>query len=154
MSSGYTIEPELVVHRLCMAAINYANAGNSDSAKACLAKATLHLHEVPEAKPELFESYSDVAKAIKDDYLFEAFTEALLEQRPDDHSRRFALAFHYSNKGNQDIAYYHYSILVNRQPNDGNWNNYGVTSDNLHLPIASVRAYRVIPQKLGYGRLR
>ncbi len=149
-SVGLASAAEDKVYGLCTAARDYAAAGSADKAGACLVSAASFLPGAPNAMTEILEASSDVAKVLKDDDLFEAYTEALLEVRPDDDTRRFNLGFLYAERGEHDLAYYHYRVLAKDGPDafEGNWNNLGVAAGNLQLPATEVRAYRR-SEKLG-----
>jgi len=148
-SASLTDEAALKGRRLCRAAVGYASAGHAHKAQECLSLASSLELEGSEHRQTVFAACADVARITKSDSAFEAFSEALLEQRPDDHGRRSALAWHYSEAGEHDLALYHYGILVNRSPDEGYWNNYGVAAANLKLPATSVRAYRDSQRKGG-----
>lgn len=74
-------------------------------------------------------------------FLFAAM-ERLLEQNPDDHSKRFELAYAYSDAGMADMAMYHYSRIPYGDRTEMAWNNLGVSYENQKLASKAVWAYR------------
>lgn len=71
-----------------------------------------------------------------------ASLERLVEESPDDHSKRFDLAYAYSAAGMEDMALYHYHRVPYFARHEGHWNNLGVSYENQRLPIKAVAAYR------------
>ncbi len=90
----------------------------------------------------ILSTISDIATTEGDDDNFIAFSEAVLVNNPDDHERRFALAYKYAELAEDDLALFHYLLLVNVNPTGTNWNNLGVAQQNLGLPSKAIRSYR------------
>jgi tetratricopeptide (TPR) repeat protein len=147
-SSLLTDELPLKVRRLCRAAVDYAQAGHYDTAQKCLSRASSIQSQDEATRQDVFAAYADSGKISTYHSVYEAFTEALLELRPDDNHRRAALGWHYIEEGQHDLALYHFGVVVARSPEEGHWNNYGVAAANLNLPATSVKAYRE-SQRLG-----
>jgi tetratricopeptide (TPR) repeat protein len=77
----------------------------------------------------------------EDDFGFSAM-ERLLEREPDNHSRRFELAYAYSEASMNDMALLHYSRIPYGARDDMAWNNLGVAYGNARLPVKSVDAFK------------
>src|SRR3546814_1575903 len=61
--------------------------------------------------------------------------EQLLELSPDDHSKRFDLAYAYAEAEMNDMALFHYHSVPPEARDYGTWNNLGVAYENQKLPI-------------------
>lgn len=91
---------------------------------------------------QFLKAERDLAKHRNDDEILIAAMEHLLELNPSDIETRFALAYKYSNIGQQELALMHY-LRIPYSSRDGNaWNNLGVCFDNFGMPISSIAAYR------------
>ena len=134
------IEDKIV--RLSLAALARAKNGEIDKVIQLNKKCISMVRELGHESPYLYASLADVANELGNTADYKAFTEALLEISPEEHYRRFSLAFKYSEDGEDNMALYHYQILSKRNPDSTNWNNLGVALNNLKLPALSVSAYR------------
>ncbi len=126
---------------LCLAALCYAKARDNESRERLLDQAA----ELGSGQPEetiILEALSDIAKAEADDDAYLALNEAIINRKPDDHSRRFATAYKYSELDRDDLALYHYRLLAPASPTWGNWNNLAVSQNTLELPARAVESYR------------
>ena len=78
-----------------------------------------------------------------------ASLERMLEERPDDHSTRFDLAYAYSEASMPDMALYHYLRIPYAERSDSTWNNLGVAYESQKLSAKSVSSYRSSIEKGG-----
>jgi len=84
----------------------------------------------------------DLSEFEKEDDIYLASSEALLDFHPDDVDMRFELAFKYSELNQEDLALYHYKKIQAGQRSDTIWNNIGVANSRLDLKSNAIRAYR------------
>src|SRR5258708_20762601 len=71
-----------------------------------------------------------------------ALMERIVEIDPDDHGTRFNVAYKHSERGNNDLALFHY-LKIPQPTRDGSaWNNLGVSFQHVGLPASAVGAYR------------
>ena len=141
-SAHLTDDPTKRLRRLCWSAEAFARAGHSDAARRVFTEVASYPEPSSAELASILAGLADVSKTLVDNDGYEALSEAYLELRPDDHSRRFGLAYHYSEGSQSDLAYYHYEILAKRSPSELGWNNLGVAAAQLLLPAASIHAYR------------
>lgn len=92
-------------------------------------------------------SIKSIAESSKDDELYIQALERMVQIRPDDFSTRFSLAFKHSEKGNVDLAFFHYNQIPVSQRSGATWNNLGVGFQNFSMPANAVRAYQESAQK-------
>jgi tetratricopeptide (TPR) repeat protein len=143
---------KIKITRLGQASLARAKSGELDKAN-ILNKQCISITHGPDREfGILYTSLADVAKESGNNDDYKAFTEALLELYPEDHYRRFSLAYKYAEDGEHDMALYHYRILSERNPDSTNWNNLGATLDNLKLPALSVSSYRQAEKMEGSGK--
>src|SRR3546814_19522689 len=67
--------------------------------------------------------------------------EQLLELSPDDHSKRFDLAYAYAEAEMNDMALFHYHSVPPEARDYGTWNNLGVAYENQKLTIKAIYSY-------------
>lgn len=105
------------------------------------------LSELREGLPEeeqylIYKYLSDTAKMIKDENLFTIFAEKALALNPSNDSLRFDLAYKYDDLEKNELALYHYKILINSNPTSANLNNIGVSYVKLEMPSNGVSFYK------------
>ena len=88
-----------------------------------------------------------LVELTKDDELLLATQERLITLDPDDADGRFAVAFRYSELGNEAMALFHYSRIPYRDRSDYAWNNLGVAFVQSKLPVNAIDAYREAEEK-------
>jgi hypothetical protein len=89
------------------------------------------------------EALAQISDTRKDTHSYLAFKEGAIAIRPDDQSGRSSLAYKYFDTGENDLALYHFRIVVNDKPEDSAaWNNLGVSASRLSLQSRAVEAYR------------
>lgn len=71
-----------------------------------------------------------------------AIQERLIEADPSDAELRFELAYNHSRRGSVELSYYHYTMIEASQRMPMAWNNLGVASGALGMPINSMRAFK------------
>ncbi len=130
------------IRMLCDAAVSLAKHGDKPGAFNTLDQAKDYISQIEVEGSRLLKAMSDVCKTFDEDDNFVAINEALLDQKPDDHERRFALALKYSELNENELAYYHYNILKDENPNEAVWNNLGVAASQLGLSYKSVKSYK------------
>lgn len=143
-SAAHVDDATIRLERLCSAAQAYVKAEEHASSNRVMNAAKSLALEVstPQADTSILKASAAIASASKQPNEFQAFTEAVLELNPEEHQDRFQLAYHYSEEGDHDLAYYHYEILSLRSPALSTWNNLGVAAAKLDLPARAISAYR------------
>lgn len=141
-SASITEDPEIKLIRLSYASLDYAKIGEKNKTILIERQVRLLINQIRNGSAKMLNLLADNANTLGDTTNYKAFTEAALELSPDDHDRRFRLAFKYSEDSENDLAFFHYNILTNRNPNGTNWNNLGVALDRLDLDCSAVSAYR------------
>ncbi|MGN6655753.1 MAG: hypothetical protein ACTHJ9_10485 [Rhodanobacter sp.] len=115
---------------------------NQDLAEVALRKARDIAVGDPSLNSSLLAIENAFSKAKAEKGFMFAALERLLEEAPDNHSKRFELAYAYAEAGMEDMALYHYQRVPSQARSEGLWNNLGVSFDNQKLPIKSVAAYK------------
>lgn len=82
------------------------------------------------------------SKARKENGFMFSAMERFLEEMPDDHSKRFDLAYAYGEAGLNDMSLFHYQRIPYGARWDSVWNNLGVAYENLKLPVKSIASYQ------------
>jgi len=128
--------------RLIRASRALSNAGDYARSLSLIEGVKALAAEVPNLESILLETLAETRESEGEIDQHFALMEAYLEVRPNDHEKRFSLAFKYADQNQNDLALYHYSSLANQRPGDGVFNNLGVSYAHLNLPSKSVEAYR------------
>src|SRR5262249_18403863 len=71
-----------------------------------------------------------------------AIMERTAELQPDNDDIRFSLAYKHSERGNNDLALFHYLKIREAERQPTTWNNLGVAFEQTGLPGKAVSAYR------------
>jgi tetratricopeptide (TPR) repeat protein len=71
-----------------------------------------------------------------------ALMERIVEIDPDDNGTRFNVAYKHSERGNNDLALFHYLKIPQLARDAAAWNNLGVSFQHIGLPASSVGAHR------------
>lgn len=135
------------LHRISLASGACVKNNQEDKAIDLLLR---ELHkDLPAGEEYLIYLYlSDIAKSLKKDDLFTAFSEKALMLNPSNNTLRFNLAYKYSNVDKDGLALYHYNILAENNPDSLNLNNLGVAYAELGMPGKAVKSY-IKASKLG-----
>jgi len=136
------------IQALCDAALAYSKQNDGKSKLMALEQAKKLRDSAPNGNIILLETLTDIAEAENDADGFLAFSEAIINYKPNDHDHRFSLAYKYSELDINDLALYHYKLLVEKNPTGVTWNNLGAAQANLNLPGKAVLSYRA-SEKLG-----
>lgn len=128
--------------RLCKAAVAKSMSEKIDTTRWLLSLVTPSMAQITNANLTLFKYLIEIAEIVKDDDKIIAYSEAVLDLRPDDHSLRFSLALKYSQLKQYNLSLLHYSMIPHGQRDHGDWNNTGVVYSHLDLAAKSVSAYR------------
>jgi len=141
-------DPDKKIQAVCDAALAYSKQNDGKSKLMALEQAKKLRDSAPNGNIILLETLTDIAEAENDADGFLAFSEAIIGCKPNEHDRRFSLAYKYSELNINDLALYHYKILVVNNPTGVTWNNLGVAQSILNLPGKAVSSYRA-SEKLG-----
>jgi tetratricopeptide (TPR) repeat protein len=141
-SASITEDPEKKFTRLSYANLDYAKIGEKNKTILIERQVRLMINQIKNGSAKMLNLLADTANTLGDTTDYKAFTEAALELSPDDHGRRFSLAYKYSEDNENDLAFYHYRILTDRNPDGANWNNFGVALGRMNLDFSAVSAYR------------
>ena len=95
---------------------------------------------------QLLKVLRSISELEKKDEMALGIMERVVEIDPSDVDVRFYLAYRHSERGNNDIALFHYLMIPLRERNGTTWNNLGVAFDNSSLVEKSVDAYREAEQ--------
>lgn len=95
-----------------------------------------------QGEAEVLRAERKLAEMTKDDEILIGTMERLLDLDPADIDTRFALAYKYSEQGNDNLAAMHYARIPFSERSAVTWNNLGVAFDQMGLPAKSVNAYR------------
>lgn len=124
------------------AAKAYAKGNN----KAELNKLVKELKEksksVEDGEIQLLEILKEIADINNDKTLSLAYTERLLDLKPDDHDSRFKLAYGHSEEDRRKLSLFHYLKIPCQHRSSITWNNLGVSYAGLDVDGKSVEAYR------------
>jgi tetratricopeptide (TPR) repeat protein len=147
-SARVTGSPELKLTRLITASLFAAKVGEGERAVALSREGRAFAGASSEATLEFLQGLASLAEILGQTEALKAFREAVLEQRPDDQERRFALAYAYAASSQHELAAFHYQLITSHKPSPAAWNNLGVARSNLGMPISAVEAYKEA-KKLG-----
>jgi tetratricopeptide (TPR) repeat protein len=124
------------------AAGEYARAGMIQKAREIVEKIRNDVAEEPTRKDEALSALRDFAELEKDTDLQLAIMEQMVELRPSDVSLRFSLAYEHAQRGNRDMALFHYLKIPTSQRTSTTWNNLGVSFSAIGMPVRAVGAWR------------
>lgn len=124
------------------AACAHQEAGNKVGSLALIAQMKSMCADAGKWEAEVLQAERKLAEMAKDDEILTGTMERLLELDPTDLDTRFALAYKYSDQGNNDLAAMHYGRIFYEERTAVTWNNLGVAFDQIGLPAKSVNAYR------------
>ena len=124
------------------AVLSFRRAGRNEKAISIITKMKGIKTLIEDGEARLIKTLRELAE-IEDnkDSLF-GLSERLLQLRPDDSESRFALAYNYSQAGQDDLSLFHYLKIPYGERGSGTWNNLGVEFDHFDLSNRSVKAYR------------
>lgn len=121
---------------------SFSRAGRKEKAISITSKMKGIKPLVEDGEARLIKTLRELAEMENDKDLLFGLTERLLHLRPDDSESRFALAYNYSQAGQDDISLFHYLKIPYQERGAGTWNNLGVEFDRFDLVNNSVKAYR------------
>lgn len=90
----------------------------------------------------LFELYKDIAEIEGNSIKYTAFSEGLLDLKPNDDDIRFNLAYKYCDIDEDEYGVYHYEKLKHSNYSTNVPNNLGASYRDLKLNYYSVQAYK------------
>jgi tetratricopeptide (TPR) repeat protein len=128
--------------RLLGDAVDAAIGKHVDFAADALAKAKSIGEGNSDLAPSILSIEHSFSKARKEAGFEFASLERLLEMEPDDHSKRFELAYAYAEAGMGNMALFHYRLIPATAREDGVWNNLGAAYESQKLPIKAVNSYK------------
>ena len=97
---------------------------------------------IEDGEIQLLKCLIDIADIQDDKTLSLAYTERLLDLKPDDYDSRFDLAYGHSESDRRNLSLFHYLKIPYRNRNAITWNNLGVSYSRLDIDGKSVDAYR------------
>jgi tetratricopeptide (TPR) repeat protein len=124
------------------AAIAFARAGNAQNKCLAIEEMKISTRDVGDDEIVVVDTLRQIAEIEKDNEIYLACTERLLDLRPDDNDIRFKIAYKYSEIGRENLALFHYTKIPYRQRSSATWNNIGVANTSLSLNSNAVDAYR------------
>lgn len=124
------------------AALSYQKAKKPETVIALVDAMRVKASGINGGEIALLKAETKIAEISMDDEVMVCAMERLLELDPCDKDMRFALAYKYSDLGDNDLATLHYSRIPAQERSAVAWNNLGVSLDQLGLHAKSVVAYR------------
>ena len=140
-SAEYAVDKPTRLLRISSASIAYAKRNQKGEAFNILLS-ELQKDLIDKERYLVYKYLSETAKIFEDDDLFSAFSEKALLLNPSDDSLRFNLAYRYSQLDKNELALYHYKILVSNKPEPANLNNLGVSYSDLGMPNKAIEFYK------------
>lgn len=128
--------------RLIRASSALSNAGDFARSVSLVEEVKALMAEVSNLESMMLESLAETRELEGQFDQHFALMEAYLEVKPNEHDKRYSLAFNYADHDQNDLSIYHYKILANQSPEEGALNNLGVSYFHLDLPAKSVEAYK------------
>nr|WP_321980074.1 toll/interleukin-1 receptor domain-containing protein [uncultured Cohaesibacter sp.] len=101
----------------------------------------------PEDEELLLAKLTNLSDWYKDDVLKAAMLERELAIDPTDTSKRFDLAYLYSQTGKEALSMFHYEKIPANQRNGMTWNNLGVAYRHFSIKGKSINAFRKAEEK-------
>ncbi|MCP4976585.1 MAG: hypothetical protein GY931_10525 [Maribacter sp.] len=95
----------------------------------------------------LLKCLIDISDIQNDKTLSLAYTERLLDLKPDDNNSRFNLAYGHSNEDREALALFHYLKIPYQSRSSMTWNNMGVSYSELGVEGKAIDAYRISEEK-------
>ena len=96
---------------LCKEAVSISKSGDFDLGKIILEGAKRLKDKVENGDLTILNTYLDISEIEERDDKFVIFSEGSLNYNPDDHAKRFSLAYKYADTQDDPLAIYHYQIL-------------------------------------------
>ena len=119
-----------------------ARHGNQQKADLFLEKAKGLKTSGEDNEVVLLNEMARISLLRKEDDNYLAFMEGSLDEKPNDHDKRFSLAFKYSELDDDSYAIYHYDFLTGQRPTEVVWNNLGAAEHALKLLGKGTKALR------------
>jgi Flp pilus assembly protein TadD len=137
-------DPRDKLYLMGKAAVQYVRAGERESDTGRLLESIKSIGtEKPIFEKETISVLREIFNELDEDgYMSIATMQRLVELDPSDANVRFALAHAHADRGNKELALYHYTLISIGDRGSGVWNNLGVVYDSLELKSHSVDAYR------------
>jgi thioredoxin-like negative regulator of GroEL len=123
-------------------AVERARAGTQTRAWDIIREMKSRAEATPRGELALLRAVRELAAIAKDDEATIAIMERTVELEPDNDDTRFSLAYEHSERGDNDIALFHYLKIHPAERQPGTWNNLGVAFERTGLPGKAVSAYR------------
>lgn len=127
---------------LGMATLSYRKVKSIRSSDSCMALMKKISIENNAGEDEILEAELKIAEFTKEIEVAVGAMERKLEIDPSNTNARFALAYKYSERNLDDLAYFHYQKIPFAERSAVTWNNIGVARDELELHVKAVQAYR------------
>ena len=119
-----------------------SKSGHFSAAKSILSEMAGIRRESGVGDIQLLKGAIVLSEKERQNDLYIAAHERLLELNPADIDSRFSLAYKYSEIGRSDLALLHYSRIPIAERSSTVWNNMGVAFDRIGLPSKAVEAFR------------
>ena len=133
--------------RLGQAAKAYAKAKKKTELNDLIIKIKGKAKNIDDGEIRLIEILRDIADIQKDKTSYLAYSERLLDLKPDDHDSRFNLAYGHSNENREALALFHYLKIPYQNRSAISWNNIGVSYSRMGLDGKAIEAYRIAEEK-------
>lgn len=141
-AAALAAEPARKVRHLGDAAGAYRKAGRMVDANAAMAEARSIAGTTPTAESAFLRKQREFATAGNNRRVLVGTLERLLEIEPADRDVRFALAYLYDERGQAELALYHYLLIPYVERQGGTWNNLGTVQSHLGLHAGAVTSYK------------
>lgn len=124
------------------AACAYQKDNDAQASLALITQMRTKCVDSNQGESDVLQTMRTLAEITKDDEILIGTMERQLELNPADPDTRFALAYKYSEQGNDALAAMHYARISYSERSAVTWNNLGVSFDRMRLQAKSVTAYR------------
>jgi tetratricopeptide (TPR) repeat protein len=124
------------------AALAYQKAKDANASFTVITQMRYKCADASHGEIDVLLAIRKLAEITEDDEISIGTMERQLELNPDDIDTRFAIAYKYSEQGNDALAAMHYARIAYAERTAVTWNNLGVAFARMGMQAKSVDAYR------------
>lgn len=146
-AAGVAIDIHMQLKLLGEAVCAHQKNNDTQASIALLAQIRTKRADTQQGEADVLQAMRNLAEITNDNEVLIGTMERQLELNPADNDTRFALAYKYSEQGNDALAAMHYARIPYAQRSAATWNNLGVAYDRMSLQAKSVSAYRKAEEK-------
>jgi len=146
-AASQELDKTLELVRLGEAAEAYAKAKKKQELDKIIVEIKVKVKLIDSGEIQLLKILRDIADIQKDKTAYLAYSERLLDLKPDDYDSRFSLAYGHSEEDREGLALFHYLKIPYQNRNATVWNNVGVSYSRLGIDGKSIKAYRIAEEE-------